>query len=75
MKQTDRRDIKLVGEKVDADYVTLEVALLSTGFSKERLLKWCEERNIPYLKRHNHWMIHKLDLTAALQQDLSNGAA
>lgn len=75
MKQTSYRQVKQIGEQVNADYITLEEATLATGFTKAHLLTWCQERNIRHSKRKNRWLVHKADLVAALLQDRSSGAA
>ena len=75
MKQTSYRQIKQIGETVTAEYLTLEEAAFSTGFPKERLLKWCQEHNIGHIKRKNRWLVNKKDLVAAMSQDLSDKAS
>lgn len=69
MKQTSYRQIKQIGEQVNADYITLEEATLATGFPKVRLLQWCAEQHIRHSKRKNRWLVHKADLVAALSRD------
>lgn len=69
MKETSRREIRAMSEQTLADYLPLAEAAAAKGMSKERFLKWCQERNIRHIKRSNRWWIHKLDLVTAIQQD------
>lgn len=69
MKQTRLSEIKRMRKEIEADYVMLDVALASTGFTREQMLEWCQAHNIRHLKRSNRWLVHKLDLASALQEN------
>ncbi len=71
MKQTKLSEIKRMRKEVETDYVMMDVALAATGFTREQMLEWCQERNIRHLKRSNRWLVHKHDLASALQENAS----
>jgi hypothetical protein len=75
MKDTSPRDIKSVRASVEAGYIILDEAATIKGCSKAAMLKWCAAHNVHHSKRHNRWLVHKKELAAAMQQELSHDAS
>lgn len=75
MKDTNQRDIRTVGRAVEMEYITLEEAAAAKGCTKPTMLKWCEAHNVRLIKRPRRWLVHRPDLSAALQQELADDAS